>query len=173
MHMNESESCSVMSDSLWPQGRQPTRLLCPWNSPGKNTEVGSHSLLQGIFLTQGLNLGLLHCRQILYHLSHRRMWVFSLKMHIFETSLEVQWLRFHASNTGSTGSIPGWWTGSHMLFGQENIHIFTKNYPLILSHSRHFFPFIRHLTCGALSPKPSLSFISSYPMGIYLWFQFS
>ena len=37
----------------------------------KNTGVGSHSLLQGIFLTQGLNLGLLHCRQILYHLSHR------------------------------------------------------------------------------------------------------
>ena len=43
---------------------------CPWNSPGKNTGVGSHSLLQGIFLMQGLNLHLLHCRQILYHLSH-------------------------------------------------------------------------------------------------------
>ena len=37
----------------------------------KNTEVGSHSLLQGIFLTQELNLGHLHCRQILYHLSHQ------------------------------------------------------------------------------------------------------
>ena len=49
---------------------QPTKLLYPWNSPGKNTGVGSHSLLQGIFLTQGLNLGLLHCRQILYCLSH-------------------------------------------------------------------------------------------------------
>ena len=41
------------------------------NSPGKNTGVGSHSLLQGLFLTQGLNLGLLHCGQILYHLSHQ------------------------------------------------------------------------------------------------------
>ena len=41
------------------------RFLCPWNSLGKNTGVGSHSLLQGIFLTQGSNLGLLHCRHIL------------------------------------------------------------------------------------------------------------
>jgi len=39
-------------------------------SPGKKTGVGSHSLLQGIFLTQGLNLGLLYCRQILYHLKY-------------------------------------------------------------------------------------------------------
>ena len=46
------------------------RFLCPWYLSGKNTGVGCHSLLQGIFLTQGSNLGLLHCRQILYHLSH-------------------------------------------------------------------------------------------------------
>ena len=46
---------------------QLTRLLCPWDSPGKNTGMGSHSLLQGIFLTQGLNPHLLLCRQILYH----------------------------------------------------------------------------------------------------------
>ena len=45
--------------------------LCPWNSPGKDTRVGSHSLLQGISPTQGLNLGLPHCRQILYRLSHQ------------------------------------------------------------------------------------------------------
>ena len=44
---------------------------CPRNSPGKNTGMGSHSFLQGIFLTQGPNLGLLHCRQILYCLSHQ------------------------------------------------------------------------------------------------------
>ena len=47
------------------------RLLCPWNSPGKSTGVGSHSLLQRIFPTQGLNPSLLHCRQILYRLSHQ------------------------------------------------------------------------------------------------------
>ena len=60
----------VVSDSLWPQGQLSTRLLCPWNSPGKNTGVGCHYLLEGIFLTQGSNPGLLHCRQILYHLSY-------------------------------------------------------------------------------------------------------
>ena len=48
----------------------PTRLLCPWDFPGKNTGVGFQFLLQGIFPTQGLNLSLLHCRQILYCLSH-------------------------------------------------------------------------------------------------------
>ena len=42
-----------------------------WNSPGENTGVGSHSLLQGIFPTQGSNPGLLHCRQIPYYLSHQ------------------------------------------------------------------------------------------------------
>ena len=41
----------------------------PWNPPGQNTGVGSLSLLQQIFLTQESNLGLLHCRQILYQLS--------------------------------------------------------------------------------------------------------
>ena len=50
----------------------PARLLCPWDSPGKNTGVGCHFLLQGIFPTQGLNLGLLHCRQILDQLSYDR-----------------------------------------------------------------------------------------------------
>ena len=58
-----------MSDSLRPHALQPARLLCPWASPGKNTGVGCHSLARGIFLTQGLNPGLLHYRQILYHLS--------------------------------------------------------------------------------------------------------
>ena len=65
-----SVSRSVMSDSLC-QGLQPTRLLCPWDFPGKNTGVGCHFLLQGIFPTQGSNSGLLHCRQILYHLRHQ------------------------------------------------------------------------------------------------------
>ena len=56
-------TCSVMSDSVQPCELQPARLLCPQNFPGKNTGVGCHFLLQGIFLTQGLNLpllGLLH-----------------------------------------------------------------------------------------------------------------
>ena len=72
-------SCSVMTDSLRPHGVHPSRLLCPWNSPGKNTGVGCHSLLQGISLTQGWNLGLLHCLQLLYHLSHQGSRLFQIR----------------------------------------------------------------------------------------------
>ena len=57
---------SVVSDSLWPYGLQPARLLYPWTSPGKNTGVSCHALLQGIFPTQGLNPCLLHCRKTLF-----------------------------------------------------------------------------------------------------------
>ena len=46
-------------------------LLCPWDSPGKNTGVGCHAVLQGIFPTQGSNPGLPHYRQIPYYLSHQ------------------------------------------------------------------------------------------------------
>ena len=46
------------------------KFICPWDFPGKNTGVGCHSLLQGIFSTQGSSPGLLHCRQMLYHLSY-------------------------------------------------------------------------------------------------------
>ena len=46
--------------SLWPHGEQPTRLLCLWDSPGKNTGVGCHALPQGFYLTQGANTCLLH-----------------------------------------------------------------------------------------------------------------
>ena len=52
--------------TLWPCG-----LYSPWNSPSQNTGVGSLSLLQGIFPIQELNPGALHCRQILYQLSHK------------------------------------------------------------------------------------------------------
>ena len=64
-------SHSLVSNALQPHGLQHARLLCLWNSPGKNTGVGCHFLLQGIFQTQGSNLGLLKLRQILYHLSHQ------------------------------------------------------------------------------------------------------
>ena len=78
-----SVSCSVKSDSLQPHGLQPTRLLCPWDFPGKNTEVGRHSLLQGVLPTQGLNPGLLHAVRFLPPEppgSKRTLWVlFSVK----------------------------------------------------------------------------------------------
>ena len=61
-----SETCSVMSNSLWLCG-----LYSPRNSPGQDTGVDSFSLLQGIFPTQGSDPGLLHWRWILYQLSHK------------------------------------------------------------------------------------------------------
>ena len=80
-------SCSVVSDSLGHQGhardcRLPDSAI-HGDSPGQNTGVGCHALLQGIFLTQGSNSHLPHCRQILYNLSHQRSplleWLLSKK----------------------------------------------------------------------------------------------
>ena len=74
---NHSECYPLIPTLCDPIDYSPPKLLCPWNSPGKstgkknnnnNTGVGCRFLLQGIFLTQGLNPDLLHCRQILYHL---------------------------------------------------------------------------------------------------------
>ena len=64
---NVSIMCSVIPvvyDSVWPHELYPLGLLCAWGSPGKNTGVDCHALLQGIFPTQGSNpriLCLLHC----------------------------------------------------------------------------------------------------------------
>ena len=63
MNMCLWEVTSVVSDTLQPCQSEPIRLLCPWDSPGKNAGVHCHALLHGIFLTQGLNpclLSLLH-----------------------------------------------------------------------------------------------------------------
>ena len=59
-----AKSCPTL---LWPHELQPTRLLCPWDFPGKNTRVGHHFLLQGIFPTQESNPHLRHCMWVLYH----------------------------------------------------------------------------------------------------------
>ena len=53
-----AQLCPILGDLM--DCMKPTRLLCLWNSPGKHTGVGSHALLQGIFLTEGSNPGLLH-----------------------------------------------------------------------------------------------------------------
>ena len=73
-HTLERVNRSVVFDSLRFHGL----YICQWNSPGKNTGVGSPSLLQGIFQTQGLNPGVLSCRRILYHLSHQGTLVLSI-----------------------------------------------------------------------------------------------
>ena len=81
---SESESCSVLSNSLRPHGPYST-----WSVLGQNTEVGSLSLLQGIFPTQGSNLGVPHCRWILYQLSHQ------------ENPRILEWAAYHFSSGSS------------------------------------------------------------------------
>ena len=105
-----------MSHSLQPHGLQPTRLLCPWHSLGKNTGMGSHSLLQGISPTQGSNLGLLHCMQIPAHLSHQES---AIHIHTFP----LFWISFpFRSSQNIEQSSPCYTVGSHYLF-------FTKGFP--------------------------------------------
>ena len=88
-------SCSVVSHSLQPRGLQPTRLLCPWDSPGKNAGVGCHFLLQGIVPAQGSNprpLHLLHWQAdslLLHHLG-------SHQSSIKGVGRPVTWLCFHS-----------------------------------------------------------------------------
>ena len=65
------KSPALQADCLPAELPGTARLLCLWDFPDKSTGVGCHFLLQGIFLTQGSNLGLLHCRRILYQLSHQ------------------------------------------------------------------------------------------------------
>ena len=76
IHKTECCVCVLAAQSgltLQPYGLWPSRLLCPWDSPGKDTGVGCHSLHQRNFPTQGSNPGLLHHRQVLYCLSYREV----------------------------------------------------------------------------------------------------
>ena len=81
---SESESHSVVSNSL-----RLHDLYSPWNSPGQNTGVGSLSLLQGIFPTQGSYLGLPHCRRILYQLSYQGSPLEEAKLYVETCAVEV------------------------------------------------------------------------------------
>ena len=92
------------------------------DSPGKNTGVDCHALLQGIFPTQGSNAGLLHCRQILYHLCHRRNPLYQQSLHFphlhgilffSSASFSLTHVKKHKS------LIPGSWI---FLLNQPNIH---------------------------------------------------
>ena len=112
---------------LLPPGLQPARLLCPWDSPGKNTGVRCHFLLQGIFPTQESNPGLLHCRQVLYQLSYEGQspqMVFIMLSAKFSISPRVS--RLYSPNDRNTANwqfIPG--TLPSGLF----IHSFIYLYP--------------------------------------------
>ena len=112
----------AQSYSLRPHGLWPIRLLCPWYFPGKNVGVDCHFLLQGIFLTQESNPGLLHCRQMLYHLSHY------FKMHPTWDFPGGPVAKTSIPNTGGQGLIPDQGTRSHMLqLRPSQINKYIKN----------------------------------------------
>ena len=94
-----TQSCPTLCDSS--TDCSPTSLLRSWDSPGKNTGVGSHSLLQVIFPTQGSKLSLLHYRQIHYHLSHQGSptiyWLNTNLSHTVNGCSEIWLMRFWLS----------------------------------------------------------------------------
>ena len=90
-----------MSDSVQPYGLQPSRLLCPWDSPGKNTRMGCRALLQGIFLTQGWNPCLLRQSGSLALVPPGKLpnpfWL-----------LKRSCNQMHGCSLASTGTVKGW-----------------------------------------------------------------
>ena len=99
--------------TLWPYGLYPAGLLCSWDSPGKNTRVGCHTLPQGNFLTQGLNtclLRLLHCRQVLYHWATREA---------RPNSLPSLCLFYPQAPCGITPAAPGYFPCGHKMLAKR------------------------------------------------------
>ena len=96
--MYESEkwkwSCSVVSDPQQPHGLQPTRLLCPWDFPGKSTGVGWHCLLRILdkeaFIKEGYHIGYVQ------HLTwNHKLFCTSKKFQLVNVSTELSWLMWH------------------------------------------------------------------------------
>ena len=96
------QSCPTLRS----HGLQPVSFLCPWDSPGKNTGVGCHFLLQGIFPTQESNPGLLRCRQILYQLSYEGSPI------MYNGSIQIRYFRkvqsFYKNHHRLPQSHPNW-----------------------------------------------------------------
>ena len=106
--------------TLRPHGLKPARLLCSWDSPGKNTGVGGHSLLQGIFPTQGSNPGLLHCGWILLPPAppEKPRTTFTILLSVSSLS------HFRSQPVRSSGSrpgAPGWSWPPHVHSGSSQI----------------------------------------------------
>ena len=151
---SESESRSVVSDSLQPHG-----LYSPWTSPGQNTGVGSRSLLQEIFPTQGSNPGLLHCRQILYQLSHQGSpinWQIPCKWPCADVRRAV-WL-------GLIQMLPAWFL--ERLLELEFCFLFQRKPPCSTALNYHSFAFpavpFSSWFCWLHAPSPPDQSVSSH-----------
>ena len=117
----------------------PVLWLTPWRSPGLNTGMGSPSLLQGVFPTQGSNPGLPYCGQILYHLSHKG------SPRILECSLSLLQQIFPTQES-NRGLLHCSWIFFYQLSYQESLrpvssknHI-TESYVSALFHMQSSFP---------------------------------
>ena len=129
-----------MSDSLRPHELQPSRLLRPWDFPGKNTGMGCHFLLQGIFPTQGLNPGLLHCRQTLHHLSHQEA-----KLMLVNDSLVYFASFIYSSIIAST-------LYSHLFFLSLSFFFFFLSIPLFIpTGNQSFYKHLIYIILQAVS----------------------
>ena len=124
IHLAESESCSVVSYSLWPHG-----LYSPWNSLGQKLEWVAFPFSRGIFPTQGSNPDLPHCRWILYQLSHKR------------SPIILEWVAYPFS---SRSSWPRNQTGVSCIAGRffTNWTIWLEVYKLYSAFQRTSFDFI-------------------------------
>ena len=150
-----------MSYSLQPYG-----LYSPWDSPGQNTGVGSLSLFQGIFPTQGMNPGLPHCRQILYQLNHKG------------SPRILEWVRFPFSRWSSQrrnwtrvsciarGFLTNWAIREALTRDQTWVqavkvpspnHWTSRQFPKHLSFSLYLIP------SGGILPKSLQNFLCHYP----------
>ena len=109
-----TESCSTL---LRPHGLQPIRLLCPWDSPGKNAGVSCRCLVQGIFPTQGSKLRLLNWKADSLPLSHQ-----VTPLLFFISRLFLCW-QLHSTNEWKTSSSSIKWSSIHLRFSTSGFPI--------------------------------------------------
>ena len=161
--MSESEvtqSCPTLCDPT-----DSTRLLRPWDFPGKSTGVGCHFLLQGIFPTQGSNPGLPHCSQTLYHLSQQGAFSITILISASKDRQEALWKDLEAADQRGGGGQPS--PGSCAVAGggrAPTVLVWgTLGTPLHISSPRHVSP--------SLHAKMLTTVFTKYiPIRCLIWF---
>ena len=145
------------------------------NSPGKNTGVGCHALVQRIFPTKGSNPGLLHCRRILYHLSHQKRQIMHSVSIQFSHSVMSDSLQLHGlQHARLPCPSPTPWACSNSCLSSQWCHPTISSSVIPFSCLQSFqalgsFPMSEFFTsCGrSIGDSASASF---FPMNIQDWF---
>ena len=150
-----TQSCPTLCD---PMDCSPPGSSVHGDSPGKNTGVGCHALFQGIFPTQGSNPGLLHCRWILYCLSHQGS--FPVKFRLLKSS----WF-----------SLDKWGDSSWLLI--RTCGLFTASCPAPPCYIPDSFPLAKlrwmNLGWGQSRSRASIMLMCKFLDSIYMWLQTS